>query len=207
MKRKMTIALAALTATMASLASAEVKIATLDVEKIVDLHPETVRNREILKETLGDYQEEIARLEDAYTAARKAASAAIEESRNPALGEKARKRAEEEAEKSVEIARSAERDFAEKRAERQRNLNEQEERMLRITIRQIQDEVEKYAKANGIVAVLPVKSGRLGIASAAVWADDSIDITRAIMAAMGIEEKANGSDTAGSGAAKAATGE
>ena len=204
MKRKMTIALAALTATMASLASAEVKIATLDVEKIVDLHPETVRNREILKETLGDYQEEIARLEDAYTAARKAASAAIEESRNPALGEKARK---EEAEKSVEIARSAERDFAEKRAERQRNLNEQEERMLRITIRQIQDEVEKYAKANGIVAVLPVKSGRLGIASAAVWADDSIDITRAIMAAMGIEEKANGSDTAGSGAAKAATGE
>lgn len=190
MKFTKTTAMAAAVAAamLATSASAEFKMATLDIEKIVDLHPDTAHNREILKDTLKDYQGEMSKLEDSVAAARKAASAAIEESRNPALGEKARKRAEEEAAKSVEIARSAERDFLEKRQDLQRSLNEQELRLLRITVRQVETEVAKYAKANGISIVLPITGSRLGIAPAAVWADDALDITAAIMSIMGIEE-------------------
>jgi len=191
MKKPITaLALAALAATFALGASAELKIATLDLEKVVDLHPDTARNRIDLKEMLDDYQSEVARLEDAAIAARKAAASSIEESRNPALGEKARKRAEEEATKNIEIARTAERDFAEKRVQRQRDLNEQEARMLRVTIRQIETEVAKYAKEKGISLVLPITGSRIGIAPAAVWADDALDITADIMAALGIEDKA-----------------
>ena len=190
MKFTKTTAMAAAVAAamLATSASAEFKMATLDIEKIVDLHPDTAHNREILKDTLKDYQGEMSKLEDSVAAARKAASAAIEESRNPALGEKARKRAEEEAAKSVEIARTAERDFLEKRQDLQRSLNEQELRLLRITVRQVETEVAKYAKANGISIVLPITGSRLGIAPAAVWADDALDITAAIMSIMGIEE-------------------
>ena len=190
MKFTKTTAMAAAVAAamLATSASAEFKMATLDIEKIVDLHPDTAHNREILKDTLKDYQGEMSKLEDSVAAARKAASAAIEESRNPALGEKARKRAEEEAAKSVEIARTAEREFLEKRQDLQRSLNEQELRLLRITVRQVETEVAKYAKANGISIVLPITGSRLGIAPAAVWADDALDITAAIMSIMGIEE-------------------
>ena len=198
MKFTKTTAMAAAVAAamLATSASAEFKMATLDIEKIVDLHPDTAHNREILKDTLKDYQGEMSKLEDSVTAARKAASAAIEESRNPALGEKARKRAEEEAAKSVEIARSAERDFLEKRQDLQRSLNEQELRLLRITVRQVETEVAKYAKANGISIVLPITGSRLGIAPAAVWADDALDITAAIMSIMGIEEPPASSEQA-----------
>ena len=111
------IALAALAAIAlsASGASAEVKLATIDIEKIVDLHPETKHNREILRDTVKDYQADLEALEGAVVAARKAAETAIDESRNPALGEKARAKAEEEAKKKIEIATSARRDFEEKR--------------------------------------------------------------------------------------------
>lgn len=173
----------------ATAASAETKIGTLDIERIVDLHPDTARNKEVLRETLKDYEGEMEKLKDAVAAARKAATASIEESRNPALGEKARRRAEEDAAKNVEIARDAEREYSEKRAERQRDLNEQEVRMLRVTVRQIEEHVSKYAKENGLTVVLPISGSRLGIAPAAVWADESTDITKAIMDAMGIEDK------------------
>ena len=185
------IALAALAAIAlsASGASAEVKLATIDIEKIVDLHPETKHNREILRDTVKDYQADLEALEGAVVAARKAAETAIDESRNPALGEKARAKAEEEAKKKIEIATSARRDFEEKRMEHQRSLNEQEVRMLRLTVRQIESEIAKYAKANGITAVLPTTGSRLGIAPAAVWADESIDITKAIMDILGLKEE------------------
>ena len=140
-------------------------------------------------------------------AARKAAAASVEESRNPALGEKARRRAEEDAEKNVEIARNAERDFVEKRQERQRSLNEQELRMLRLTVRQIEEQVSKYAKAKGLTVVLPTSGTRLGIAPAAVWADESTDITEDIMALLGIEDKAGEEEPAGEPASDAPKGE
>ena len=61
--------------------------------------------------------------------------------------------------------------------------------MLRVTVRQIEDNVAEYAKKNGITVVLPVTGSRMGIAPAVVWADESTDITKAIMDAMGIEER------------------
>lgn len=188
-KTTMLLAIAAISSIFATGAVAQTRIATLDIEKIVELHPDTAHNRAILKDTLKDYQGEMEKLEAAAEAARKAALASLEESRNPALGEKARQRTEDEAKKNVEIARSAEREFAEKRSEFQRNLNEQEVRLLRMTVREIEKKVAEYAKANGIDIVLPISGARLGIAPAALWASESLDITSAIMAAMGIEEK------------------
>lgn len=207
MKRTVSIAVSAAVALAGICASAETLIGTLDIERIVDLHPDTARNKELLRETLKEYQDEMAQLEDSVRAARKAAAASVEESRNPALGEKARRRAEEDAEKNVEIARNAERDFVEKRQERQRSLNEQELRMLRLTVRQIEEQVSKYAKAKGLTVVLPTSGTRLGIAPAAVWADESTDITEDIMALLGIEDKAAEEEPAGEPASDAPKGE
>lgn len=195
MKNTAMAALAAIALTAAG-ASAEVKLATIDIEKIVDLHPETKHNREILRDTVKDYQADLDALEGAVVAARKAAEAAIDESRNPALGEKARAKAEEEAKKKIDVATAAKREYDEKRIEHQRSLNEQEMRMLRLTVRQIEGEIAKYAKANGLTAVLPTSGSRIGIAPAAVWADESIDITKAIMDILGLKEEPEEKDEA-----------
>lgn len=186
---KASILAAAAAAVFAMQATAETKIATIDIEKIVDLHPETKHNREILRDTVKDYQGELDSLEGAVIAARKAATAAIDESRNPALGDKARQQKEEEAAKKIEAARGMEREYAEKRSEHQKSLNETELRMLRLTVRQIEAEIRAYAQANGYTAVLPSSGSRLGIAPAVLWADDSIDITAAIMARLGLEDR------------------
>lgn len=186
--KKLTILATAAAAVLAINATAETRIAVIDIEKIVDLHPDTKHNREILRDTVKDYQGELDSLESSVLAARKAASAAIDESRNPALGDKARQKAEEEAAKKIEAARNIEREYAEKRSEHQKSLNETELRMLRLTVRQIEAAIKEYAKANGLTAVLPSSGSRLGIAPAVLWADDSIDITAAIMDKLGLVE-------------------
>lgn len=186
--KKLTILATAAAAVLAINATAETRIAVIDIEKIVDLHPDTKHNREILRDTVKDYQGELDSLESSVLAARKAASAAIDESRNPALGDKARQKAEEEAAKKIETARNIEREYAEKRSEHQKSLNETELRMLRLTVRQIEAAIKEYAKANGLTAVLPSSGSRLGIAPAVLWADDSIDITAAIMDKLGLVE-------------------
>ena len=174
-------------AALAIQAGAETKIATIDIEHIVDLHPDTQRNRKLLRDTAKNYQKDIDALESTALAARKAASAAIEDSLNQAYSDKKRKEAEEEAQKKIEIADAAQRDYEKKRRELHGNLNEQGERMLQLTIREIQGKVAEYAKANGFTAVLPTSGRRLGIAPA-IWFDNSIDITAEIMATMNIKE-------------------
>lgn len=195
-------------AALAFQAGAEIKIATIDIEKIVDLHPDTNRNRELLRDTVKDFQKDLDALENSVVAARKAASAAIEESRNPAYGEKKRKEIEEDAQKKIELASAAQREYEEKRRDLQRDLNNQELRMLRLTVREIEGKVAEYAKAKGITAVLPTSGSRLGIAPAVVWAEKSIDITADIMDALGIKEPEESADdaekAAGDGAAAAA---
>ena len=123
---------AVLAATILLPAFAETKIATIDIEKIVRLHPNTASDKKLLQKTLQDYQAEAEALESAALAARKAFDSAAENMRNPALGEKARKAAEDDAKQKYEAARAAERAFLEKKQGLQRSLTDQEVRMQRL---------------------------------------------------------------------------
>lgn len=166
----------------------ECKIAVIDIEKIVKLHPNTESDKKLLEETLKDYTSQTDALEAAALSARKAFEAAAQEMRNPALGEKARKRAEDDAKAKFEAARNAEQAAVEKKRELQRSLTEQEVRMLRRTLDAIEDAVAAYAKSKGLSAVLPSSGSKLGIAPAVVWHDEALDVTGEIMAALKIEE-------------------
>ena len=180
---------AALAAALSMPSLAETKIATIDLEKIVRLHPNTASDKKLLQKTLQDYQAEAEALEAAALAARKAFDGAAENMRNPALGEKARKAAEEDAKQKYEAARAAERAFLEKKQGLQRSLTDQEVRMLRRTVEEIEGVVADYAKANGISVVLPTTGAKLGISPAVLWAETSLDITSEILAKMKIEDK------------------
>ncbi len=178
----------AVAAALALPAFAETKIATIDLEKVVRLHPNTASDKKLLEKTLQDYTQEADALEAAAVAARKEFEAVAADMRNPALGEKAKKKAEEEARAKFEAAKQAEQAAIEKKRSLQRNLTDQEVRMLKRTLDEIEDVIAKYAKDNGVSAVLPTSGAKLGIAPAVFWTDDSLDITAEIMKIMKIED-------------------
>lgn len=168
---------------------AETKFATIDLEKIVKLHPNTEADKKLLEKTLQEYTSQADAAEAAALAARKALEAAANEVRNPALSEKARKTAEADAKAKYEAARTAEQTLVETKRNLQRRLTEQEVMMLKRTIDEIEDVIAKYAKEKGLSAVVPTTGAKLGVSPAFIWSGPALDITADIMKIMKIEEK------------------
>lgn len=167
---------------------AETKIATIDLEKLVRLHPNTQSDKTALEATLEDYKLEVQQLENASISTRKAFEAALEEAQNPALSEKAKIKAKEDAEVKYKAAVEADKVVKAKQAELQRSLTETEVRYLRRTIAEIEKAVAGYAKENGIGVVLPTTGAKLGITPSILWSDGALDITDKIMGILKIEE-------------------
>ena len=168
---------------------AETKFATIDLEQIVKLHPNTEADKKLLEKTLQEYTSQADAAEAAALAARKALEAAANEVRNPALSEKARKTAEADAKAKYEAARTAEQTLVETKRNLQRRLTEQEVMMLKRTIDEIEDVIAKYAKEKGLSAVVPTTGAKLGVSPAFIWSDPALDITADIMKIMKIEDK------------------
>lgn len=198
------VAAAVAAAALALPSFAETKVATIDIEKIVRLHPNTERDKKQLEQTLKDYTAQAEVLEKSAVDARKAFEAAAAEVRNPALSDSARKRAEEKAKAKFDEAKEAEERAISTKRSLQRNLTNEEIRMLKETVGKVQEVVELYAKANGISVVLPTSGSKLGIAPAAFWSEPSLDITSAIMEIMKIEDRPVSDDDDGDAPAPAA---
>lgn len=168
---------------------AETLFATIDLEKIVKYHSNTERDKKLLQETLKDYEAQAQVLEAKAIEARKAFESAAQDMRNPALSEKAKKNLEEEAKAKYKVAMEAEQRALETKRNLQRNLTDQEIRMLKSTVDSIQDVVAKYSEEKGIKAVFPITGAKLGITPAILWSDSSLDITKDVMKIMNITEK------------------
>ncbi len=165
-------------------------IAVIDIEELVQLHPNTKGDKKLLEETLRDYSGQKEQLALRLKEARKAFESSVEEVRNPALSEKAKKRAEDEALERREAALEAEREYDETVRALQRQLTEQEVRMLRRTTTEIEEAVAAYAKAKQIDLVLQLPGEKLGAASGVMFAAPSLNITTNIMELLGIKPEA-----------------
>lgn len=178
---------AALALALAPAAQAQQKIAVVDFEKLVRLHPNTAADKRQLEATLKEYNAQKEQLQNVATSTRKAFEEAAREASNPALSDTARQKAEATALEKRQAAIEADRNASEKVRALQRDLNEQEMRMLRRTSGAIDAAVAEYAKANGIDIVLQLPS-RLGAGSGVIYHDEKTDITAQIMDKLGIKE-------------------
>lgn len=161
-------------------------LAVVDLEELVRLHPNTTADKKLLEQTLKEYSGQKEQLQSRADAARKAFEAAVKEVQNPALSEKAKKRAEEEAMEKRSAALEAEREFSETVRSLQRQLTEQEIRMLKRTTGEIETAVAAYAKAKQIDLVLQLPGEKLGAASGVMYSAPALNITTNIMTLMGI---------------------
>ncbi len=168
--------------------SAQEKIAVVDLEKLIRLHPNTAEDKKQLEATLQDYNKQKEQLQSVAASTRKAFEAAVREATNPALSETAKQKAEAAALEKRQAALEADRNAAEKIRELQRDLNAQELKMLRRTSDQIERAIAAYAKGNGIDLVLQLPS-KLSPGTGVVYSKPDMDITQAIMKLMGIPDE------------------
>ncbi len=179
---------AALALFLSLTASAQQKIAVVDLEKLIRLHPNTAEDKKQLESTLQDYNKQKEQLQSVAASTRKAFEAAVREATNPALSEAAKQKAEAAALEKRQAALEADRNATEKIRELQRDLNAQELKMLRRTSDQIERAIAAYAKGNGIDLVLQLPS-KLSAGSGVIYSKPEMDITQAIMKLMGIPDE------------------
>ncbi len=168
--------------------SAQQKIAVVDLEKLIRLHPNTAEDKKQLEATLQDYNKQKEQLQAVAASTRKAYEAAVREAANPALSEAAKQKAEAAALEKRQAALEADRNAAEKFRELQRDFNAKEFRMLRRTSDEIESAVAAYAKGEGIDIVLQLPS-RLSAGSGVIYSKPGMDITKAIMQRLEIPDE------------------
>ena len=168
-------------------AYAQQKIAVVDLEKLIRLHPNTAEDKKTLEATLKDFNKQKEQLQALAASTRKAFEEAAREATNPALSESARKKAETVAIDKRQAALEAARGAEDKIRELQRELNKQEVKMLKRTSDIIERAIAAYARGNGIDLVLQLPS-RLSAGTGVIYSKPEMDITVEIMKLLGIEE-------------------
>ncbi len=183
---------AIITATLISAAFSDT--ATIDLEKIVRLHPNTTTDKAALEQKLKDYEAEALALENqaisAMNAFNEVAKQVQDRAAMAAMSDKKKTELEADAKVKYEVARDLQAKAVEKKRELQQDLTKQEVQLLQRTIKDIEQNVASYAKAHDIEMVLPMTGAKLGITPAVLWADPKLDITEAIMKQMNITEPA-----------------
>ncbi len=178
--------------TLAAAARAgESPVAVIDLEKLIRCHPNTKADKKLLEQTLKEYGAEKEQARKRAEECRKEFEEARKAALNPALSENARRKLEEEADAKLAAAREAEREYGETVRVLQRQLTDQEMRMLTRTKNEIEEAVAAHAKETGLALVLHLPARKLGAASGVIYASPAIDITEAIMRRMKIEPEAD----------------
>lgn len=167
---------------IAGTARAEGKIAVLDVARLVKAHPKTADDRAVLEKQAEEYREEqrtmldkLKGLKDDYLAVREAAQ-------NKALSDAARAGKKEELEDKRIALLQYEREIRETLGRREKQLAQQERRMLDRIIERIRKNVTAYTEGKGYALVLD--SSALGVNGIpfVLQSEPKHDITEAVLA-------------------------
>ena len=185
--RSIHVLAAVLALSFTATAYAQQKIAVVDLEKLIRLHPNTAEDKKTLEGTLKDFNKQKEQLQALASSTRKAFEERAVEATNPALSEAARKKAETVAMDKRQAALEAARGAEEKIRELQRELNKQEMKMLKRTSDIIERAIAAYARGNGFDLVLQLPS-RLSAGTGVIYSKPEMDITADVMKLLGIEE-------------------
>ncbi len=190
MRRFFLIALMFSVVCVAGRATAEMKIAVVDIETLVKSHPNTKSDKALIKEQLDDYEAEREKIEGRVRQLQKSYEKAVAEAQNPALSEKARREMAANAGEAAAELKGAQRRAVETVRGMQKDLTESELRMFRRTLKEIEKEIAKYAKEESYDLILDAaaqSSGARGMVTmpSVVYASDAVNVTSVIMERIG----------------------
>lgn len=178
----------ALAMTAALGAFAEVKIATVDMTKLVKNHPSYAVNKATLTSAESDYQKQIDQLkndcESIQTEGRKLAS----EAQNPMLAAAAKTDLEKKLMEVQERFLAAQQKLRDTAMSSQQRLSEMEGRLLKAQTDDILAKINAFAKSNGYDLVLDSgKTVGVGALPSVLFAGDDLDVTDQILKALGVD--------------------
>lgn len=170
-------------------AADEVKIAVVDMQRVIRAYPETRAAESILEEQKASFDKEHENLMGEGEALKEEFEQIRVQSENRALSDAARDEMHEQARAKMQGLVELERKIRENQRVRKRDLAEEEMRLGRRIIEKIDAHITSYAKEHAITLVLDSASLIAGGRRTVVYSVEALDITEDVIKLTGGKEQ------------------
>ena len=167
--------------------ASELKVAVVDVARVMAAHPSTQAADELLQKQLREFEVEQKEMLKEGEALKDAYDTALQEASDRALSEAGRASKQKAAAKTRAELRAFEQQYVETIRERQKQLNDQENRMRRRIIDKVETLVQEAAEDGGYTLVLDASSRGVAGAKTVLAHAEALDITEAVLKRMAKE--------------------
>ena len=174
--KKTVIALAIL----ASLSAfADLKIGTVNMIHLVELHPTHESNKTLVKSSNDDFKAKLDEKQDALKAMLDDARKTYDDMQNPMLSASAKADAQKKLDGMQQKINAARQDLIRSEQSYRETMNDLETRLLKMETSDIRAKISVYAKEKGLDLVID--------STMAAYANDSLDVTDDILRAMNVD--------------------
>ena len=158
------------------------QVAVVDFKRVVKLHPNTAEDRKVMETVYNSLKEEGDAKAAKVSKAVKEFEDAAREAQSPALSDAARKKADEDAKRKYDLAKTESDELKQLEDLHRMQLSERERKLLSRTTEAIREVVKKIATERKIKAVLPT--------APVLYYDKTLDITPDVLKALGVDPNA-----------------
>ena len=167
--------------TLAMVASAELKLGTVDMMLLVKNHPNYESNKALLESTDKDYQKKLEGVKSEGDSLQNEGKKLMDQMRNPMLTAKAKADIEKQLGEIQQKLMAIEQRYRSEAMRCRQDLQDLEGRLLRTTTDDLRKRINKYAEANGFDLIIDQ--------TAAAYAKKSFDVTDSLLKDLGVDPK------------------
>jgi outer membrane protein len=179
MTRKLTF-FTALLAAVSLAGAADLKVAVVDMVRVLKVYPEKKAADELLSKQVEEYEAEQKGMVADLEKAKKEFEALRDDAKNKAFSQEVRDKKSEEAETKFGELREKDRKIRETMAERQKQLSDERMRVGKRILTKLREIVGEYAKKQGYTLVIDSSGSDSGVGSV-VYHAEKMDITEEIV--------------------------
>ena len=160
-------------------AFADLKVATVNMVHLVELHPTHESNKALVKSTNDDYKAKLEAKQDALKALADEAKKIYDDLQNPMLSSSAKAEAQKKLDALQQKGNAARQDLLRADQHYRDEMNDLETRLIKLETSDIRAKISAYAKKKGYDLVLD--------ATMAAYANDALDVTDDILRALNVD--------------------
>lgn len=160
-------------------AAAELKVGTVNMVHLVELHPTHESNKALVKSTNDDYKAKLEAKQDALKALAEDAKKVYDDMQNPMLSAAGKAEAQKKLEALQQKGNAARQELIRADQHYREEMNDLETRLIKLETSDIRAKISAYAKEKGFDLVLD--------ATMAAYATDALDVTDDILRAMKVD--------------------
>ena len=160
-------------------AVADLKVGTVNMIHLVELHPTHESNKTLVKSSNDDYKAKLDAKQDALKALLDDARKIYEDMQNPMLSASAKADAQKKLDGMQQKVNAARQDLLRSEQNYRETMNDLETRLLKMETSDIRAKISAYAKEKGLDLVID--------STMAAYANESLDVTDDILRAMKVD--------------------